>query len=118
VGAGVKVKVRFYGGLYELLNVREVDIVMPDGGSLKTLIDVISARLNPNFSRALLDEHGNVRGSYVILVNGTAVRDERLDSVKLNEGDVVVFLPTAVGGKRLKPCSSLGSPPERRDRCS
>ena len=36
----MKVKVRFYGGLYELLNVREVDIVMPDGGSLKTLIDL------------------------------------------------------------------------------
>jgi molybdopterin synthase sulfur carrier subunit len=103
----MRVKVRFYGSLYELLNTREVDLELPDGSSLRTLIEVINSKLNPNFSRTLLDERGSIRGSYVILLNGSAVRDDPLDKVKLNNGDVVAFLPTAVGGKRLKPCKSL-----------
>jgi molybdopterin synthase sulfur carrier subunit len=103
----MRIKVRFYGSLYELLNTREVDLELPDGSSLRTLIEVINSKLNPNFSRTLLDERGGIRGSYVILLNGSAVRDDPLDKVKLNNGDVVAFLPTAVGGKRLKPCKSL-----------
>jgi molybdopterin synthase sulfur carrier subunit len=103
----MRIKVRLYGSLYELLNTREVDLELPDGSSLRTLIEVINSKLNPNFSKTLLDERGSIRGSYVILLNGSAVRDDPLDKVKLNNGDVVAFLPTAVGGKRLKPCKSL-----------
>lgn len=103
----MKVIARFYGALYEILNVREANIAIPEGGSLKTLIEVINIQLNPNFSKILLDENGNIKGSYVILVNGSAIRDEHLDNVRLNEGDVVAFLPAAVGGKRLKQCLNL-----------
>ncbi len=100
----MRVKVRFYGVLYELLNIKEVNLELPDNSSLKTLVEAIDSKLNPNFSKTLLDEKGSIRGSYVILLNGSAVREEHIDNVKLNEGDVIAFLPTAVGGKRLRPC--------------
>lgn len=90
----------------ELLNMREITLTLPEGSTLKTAIDIIDSKFNPNFSKILLDDKGMIReGSYVILLNGSAIRENDPSNIKLSDEDIIAILPTAVGGKRLKGCN-------------
>lgn len=94
----MRVRVKFFGGLYELIGAFKIELEAPNGISVRDLIDLISRTFNPKFAEAVLDGDGKLRGEYVVLINGKAI--EWLDGLaaKLSDNDEVVFLPPAEGG--------------------
>jgi len=94
----VRVRVKFFGELYELVGTFRVELETPNNLTVRDLVDLISHTFNPKFGEAVLDSDGKLRGEYVVLVNGKAI--EWLDGLatKLNDNDEVVFLPPAEGG--------------------
>jgi len=90
----VEVEVRVYGRLVEVLNVTSIKVNMESGRTLRDLIKSLD-KLNPSFSKLLIDESGGLKQGYIILVNGESVEDLGRE---LSEGDRVDILPPAVGG--------------------
>jgi len=94
----VRIRVKFFGDLYEIVGAFRVELETPTGLTVRELVDLISRTFNPKFAEAVLDNDGKLRGEYVVLINGKAI--EWLDGLftKLNDNDEVVFLPPAEGG--------------------
>jgi molybdopterin synthase sulfur carrier subunit len=94
----VRIRVKFFGDLYEIVGTFRVELEIPTGLTVRELVDLISHTFNPKFAEAVLDKDGKLKGEYVVLINGKAI--EWLDglSTKLNDNDEVVFLPPAEGG--------------------
>jgi len=94
----VRVRVKFFGDLYELVGTFRIELETPSGLSVRDLIDLVSRTFNPKFTEAVLDGDGKLKGEYVVLVNGKAIEWLNGLATKLNDDDEVVFLPPAEGG--------------------
>lgn len=89
------VKVKFFGGLANLVGRSEVDIPVNHDGTLGNLLDILQACF-PEVVGKLRPRLEN--GSLTILINGRYTRfHDGLDS-RLPDGAVVAFLPPIGGG--------------------
>jgi len=93
----VKLRVKFLATLYELTGVLKTEVEVPDGLTIRGLIDAL-ARKYAELREELLDEGGNLKPMYNILVNGRAVEWLNGLDTRLKDGDEVVFIPPAAGG--------------------
>ncbi|ABL88123.1 molybdopterin synthase subunit MoaD [Pyrobaculum islandicum DSM 4184] len=93
----MKIRVKFLASLYELTGVLKTELDVPDGISIKELISLLSMRYR-NLETEILDETGNLKPMYNILVNGRAIEWLNGLATKLKDGDEVVFIPPAAGG--------------------
>ncbi|MEM1777256.1 MAG: MoaD/ThiS family protein [Acidilobaceae archaeon] len=100
------VQIRFYGELYEITKIKEYNLKIAGEITLLDLIEILDRKLNISVSKVLLDDKGKIKSAYVILVNGSAVREDNPRSVRIRDEDILAFLPPAVGGKLY--CSTLG----------
>ncbi|BDR91222.1 MoaD/ThiS family protein [Vulcanisaeta souniana] len=94
----MRVRVKFFGDLYELIGTFKLELEVTNGLSIRDLIDLISHTFNPKFTEAVLDGDDKLKGEYVVLVNGKAIEWLNGLATKLNDDDEVVFLPPAEGG--------------------
>jgi len=90
----VKLRVRFLASLYELAGVLKTEVEVPDGLTVRGLIDVLTEKY-AKLREELLDEGGNLKPMYNILVNGRAVEWLGGLDTLLKDGDEVVFIPPA-----------------------
>jgi molybdopterin converting factor small subunit len=94
-GDGLRIIIRLYGQLQNEYNTRELLIDLQENElTIEKLLSSINERYLPGILEKLFGR--NVQRSYVLLHNGTAVKDLR---EKLSNEDVIVILPPAVGGR-------------------
>jgi molybdopterin synthase sulfur carrier subunit len=89
--------VRFYATLREVIGGREVDCVLPPGGTLRQLVEELVKRYPP-LGKKLLDPQGNLYGHIHIFVNGrdSTLLGSSLDTILEPDDTISVFPP--VGG--------------------
>jgi len=92
----VRLRVKFLATLYDLTGVLKTEVEVPDGITVRELIDVLDQRFGK--LKAEILEGDKLKPMYNILVNGRAV--EWLNGLEtgLKDGDEVVFIPPAAGG--------------------
>jgi molybdopterin synthase sulfur carrier subunit len=95
----VKLRVKFLASLSELTGVLKTEVEVPDGVTVRKLIDILTERYG-KLREELLDEKGDLRPMYNILVNGRAIEWLSGLETQLKDGDEVVFIPPAAGGYR------------------
>jgi molybdopterin synthase sulfur carrier subunit len=93
----VKLRVKFLASLSELTGVLKTEVEVPDGVTVRRLIDILTERY-VKLREELLDERGDLKPMYNILVNGRAIEWLGGLETRLKDGDEVVFLPPAAGG--------------------
>jgi molybdopterin synthase sulfur carrier subunit len=93
----VKLRVKFLASLSELTGVLKTEVEVPDGVTVRKLIDILTERY-VKLREELLDERGNLKPMYNILVNGRAIEWLGGLETRLKDGDEVVFIPPAAGG--------------------
>jgi len=93
----VKLRVKFLASLYELTGMLKTEVEVPDGLTVRGLIDVLTEKY-ARLKEELLDEGGNLKPMYNILVNGRAIEWLGGLDTLLKDGDEVVFIPPAAGG--------------------
>jgi molybdopterin synthase sulfur carrier subunit len=87
-----------YGSLRELAGEREIDVSLPDGATIRDLLNRMG-ELRPVLAQRLLDEDGNITRFANVFVNGRDIRDlDGLDT-PVTPSDEVTILPPAAGGK-------------------
>jgi molybdopterin synthase sulfur carrier subunit len=95
----VKLRVKFLASLSELTGVLKTEVEVPDGVTVRRLIDILTERY-VKLREELLDERGDLKPMYNILVNGRAIEWLGGLETQLKDGDEVVFIPPAAGGYR------------------
>jgi molybdopterin synthase sulfur carrier subunit len=93
----VKLRVKFLASLSELTGVLKTEVEVSDGVTVRKLIDILSEKY-VKLREELLDEKGDLRPMYNILVNGRAIEWLSGLETQLKDGDEVVFIPPAAGG--------------------
>jgi len=93
----VKIRVKFLATLYDLTGVMKTELEVPQGITVKSLIDILNEKF-PKLKSELLEEGNQLKPMYNILVNGRAVEWLKGLDTELKEGDEVVFIPPAAGG--------------------
>jgi molybdopterin synthase sulfur carrier subunit len=89
--------VRLFGSLRELAGEREIDVALPDGATVRDLLNRLG-ELRPILAQRLLDEDGNIPRSVNVFVNGRDIRDLGGLDTSVMPDDEVTILPPAAGG--------------------
>ncbi|MBC7350554.1 MAG: MoaD/ThiS family protein [Candidatus Aminicenantes bacterium] len=92
---GVKIKVKFFAYFRELFGAREKELVVEKGTTLAQLLHKIIE--TPQQENELL-VGGQLKPQVVIMINGTVVPPEALDSRQLEDHSVVAVFPMMGGG--------------------
>ncbi|WP_069808380.1 ubiquitin-like small modifier protein 1 [Vulcanisaeta thermophila] len=94
----MKVRVKLFGVLYELVGSFKVELDVPNDTTIRGLIGILAQTFNPKITDVLLDNEGKLRGDYAVLINGKAIEWVNGLDTRLSDGDEVVILPPAEGG--------------------
>lgn len=93
----MKLKVKYAGQLRTALQRAEETVDCPDGTTLADLIANLARRADAGRPH-LVNEAGEARASLLVVVNESAVSARDASTVRLSDGDVVLFLPPIAGG--------------------
>jgi molybdopterin synthase sulfur carrier subunit len=97
--AGVKIKVKFFTTLREIVGKKEEQIEFSSRSvTVEALLRQLSRMHGKEFKDYVFDELGNVRGHLLFLVNGKSAATLQGLKTKLSEGDQVAILPPVGGG--------------------
>ncbi len=90
--------VNYYATLRQVVGARQVEISLPQGGTLRQLIEEMVKRY-PRLKSVMLDQGGNLQSHIHIYVNGrdSAFLDGSLDSI-LEPGTTISIFPPVGGG--------------------
>jgi sulfur-carrier protein len=90
--------VKYYAMLRQVVGSREVDINLPQGGTLRQLVEEMVKRF-PGLKMEMLDQQGNLYGHVHIFVSGrdSTFLDGSLDTI-LDPDDTISIFPPVGGG--------------------
>lgn len=97
----MRVSVRFFTSLREIVNKREETLEFPEGEkvTVDTVLKVLSQRYGKRFVDYVYDgKSGEVRGFLQFLVNGKSATNQNGLQTELEDGDVLAILPPVGGG--------------------
>jgi len=92
----LKVKAVFLQEFYQLIGRFEVEAELPEGATVRDLIDYIDSKVKPSFKSRIIDERGDVRYPVEIAVNGRRIDFLEGLNTRLKDGDRVTFSPRAL----------------------
>ncbi len=93
-----QVKVRFFGMLREIVGKREETMQIEDASTAIDLVKLISSKHGQKFSDFVFDKKGGLREGFAYAINGDAVEDSKLGSIKCRDVKEFVILPPISGG--------------------
>lgn len=94
----MKVRVRVFARLRELLKNRELEIELKDGATLKDLLNILVEKYGEGLKEYLFSRNGNLKDHFVIYINGVSLNEAGGVRGVLRDGDVVAILPPISGG--------------------
>ena len=97
----LRVSVRFFTSLREIVKKREETLEFPEGEkvTVDTVIKTLSQRYGKRFVDYVYDaKTGEIRGFLQFLVNGKSATNQNGLQTELQDGDVLAILPPVGGG--------------------
>jgi len=94
----VKVKVRFFTKLRELVGKQEVELEFEEPITVAELLSFLVKRYGSSFKNYVYGEDGKVKNFLQILVNGRSITTLEGFETKLKNRDIAVIIPPAAGG--------------------
>jgi len=94
---GMKVKVRAFAALHDLIG-GSVVLELPEGSTVRSLLEELARRFGRAFREAVLDEGGGLAKFVKVLVNGRDIDFLSGLDTALEDGDEVFLFPPVGGG--------------------
>jgi len=94
----VKVKVRAFAILKELVGKREVELEFEEPITVADLISFLVKRYGSGFKNYIYSEDGEVTSFLQFLVNGRSITTLEGFETKLKNGDIIAIIPPVGGG--------------------
>ncbi len=94
----MRVKVKVFAKLRELVKNREIDVELKNGSTIIDLLTTLTETYGDELKSHLFSENGALKKHFTIYVNGVGVDELGGVKVVLKDGDVVAILPPISGG--------------------
>ena len=95
----LKVTVELFGTLAKNMSRKKVELTLPEGATMSTLIEQMVQSHGKSFEQRILTYVDHVPWlTSVILLNERSVKAASFPDIKLNDGDVVQVIPHVAGG--------------------
>ncbi|MHA1651016.1 MAG: MoaD/ThiS family protein [Candidatus Helarchaeota archaeon] len=94
----LEISVKFFASLAEKIGERETTILMEEGSNFQDLLEKLQQRYGERFAQIMLQSDGNIKEIYKILLNEKNIYDQNIFNIKLNNKDIIAFLPPIGGG--------------------
>ncbi len=94
----MEVEVRYYAIMRELAGKRFERVVLPEGSSVRDLIDLLVKRYGEGFERYIYDGEKRLRSYLSYMLNGVNVNSLKGLETPLRDGDILSLLPPIGGG--------------------
>jgi molybdopterin synthase sulfur carrier subunit len=91
----LRVKAVFIQEFYKLMGRFELEVELPEGATVRDLIEYIDERIKPGFKQLILDSNGELRHPVEVAINGRRVDFLEGLNTRLKDGDRVLFSPRA-----------------------
>lgn len=93
----MKVETRFYAFLREATGVERDSFELEEGATVGDLLRAIAARYE-RLAGLVFEGAPRLRRGFALALNGENVELDKVDEIRLREGDTVVILPPIAGG--------------------
>ena len=94
----IRVKVRFFTSLREIVGKKEEQIEFSRTVTVEELLRQLSQKYGKRFRDYVYDEKGEVRSHLHFLINGQSTTTLQGFKTQLKEGDQIAILPPVGGG--------------------
>ncbi|MEM3737214.1 MAG: ubiquitin-like small modifier protein 1 [Candidatus Bathyarchaeia archaeon] len=94
---GVKIKVRFFTTLREIVGKKEEELILQPNATLEDVFNSLSRKYGSRFTDYTLDE-GAIKPFLQVLINGRNANLLDGMATHLNEGDTIAIIPPVGGG--------------------
>ncbi|MCX8159918.1 MAG: MoaD/ThiS family protein [Candidatus Saccharicenans sp.] len=91
----IRVKIKFFAYFRELFGAREKELAVEKGATLAEILRRIAE--SPEQEKEIFSE-GNIKPQVVIMINGSVVPAEALNTRRLDDHSVVAVFPMMGGG--------------------
>ena len=93
----IKVSVKFFASISEILGVRETTISLDECNFLE-LLEKLKQKYGEKFQQTIFQPNGTIRESYRILLNENSLYKQELIEIEFKDKDIIAFLPPVGGG--------------------
>ena len=94
----MKVKVRYFASVREIVNLREEVVDVPSGTNARVLLDLLAAKHGVRLKEYLFDEKGNPRPYLQLIVDGKSLSETSGFATLLSDGCEFAIVPPVGGG--------------------
>jgi len=100
----IKITVNFYGITKDLVDKKKDELYLPEGATVRQLLELLSDRYGTGFKEKIFTSKGNLQQNVKIVIDGHMIDYNRLD-ITLGEGgerwmEMFIF-PSIAGGLSL-----------------
>ena len=95
----LRVKVKFFGPFREISNVKELEITVAEGSTVKDILNLLTEKYGEEMKHTLFDPQTNeVRDSFQLLLNGRNIYGLRGLDTCMEDDNVLTMFPPVAGG--------------------
>lgn len=92
------VSVEFLAALRIFTNERQVDIEVPEGSTIATVLDNLHQMFGNDHAERIFDTSSGISPALIVLLNGTNVKSMDGIDTAVQDGDVISCVPIMAGG--------------------
>ena len=94
----ISINLKYFANIRDITGKKEESLLLRKGHSVMDALIKLTEIYGNKLSQFILNEKGEPRENLTFLINGQAIKSEKLSEKKLRNGDVFVILPPISGG--------------------
>ncbi|MEM2872807.1 MAG: MoaD family protein [Nitrososphaerales archaeon] len=94
----ISINLKYFANIRDITGKKEESLLLRKGDSVMDALIKLAEIYGDKLSHFILNEKREPRENLTFLINGQAIKSEKLNEKKLRNGDVFVILPPISGG--------------------
>jgi molybdopterin synthase sulfur carrier subunit len=94
----VSITLKYFATIREITGKKEESLSLKKGYDAMNLLNKLAEIYGERLFQLIFDEKREPRENLTFLINGQAIKSEKLNEKKLKDGDIFVILPPISGG--------------------
>jgi molybdopterin synthase sulfur carrier subunit len=94
----LRIKVQYFASVREIVSQREETLEVPEGTSVRTLLELLAAKHGNSLKKYIFDETGAARQHLQFLLDEKRISETGGLSTPLIEGSTLAIIPPVGGG--------------------
>ena len=94
----IQTEIKFLSILSDLIDTNELVLDLKENSTIRELISVLEDRVGEQFKKRILSENRELTNYVILVINGKDIRSLNGFETKIQDKDMISFLPALAGG--------------------